>query len=354
MEKIFPTKAYNVFMTVSSEAWGETKNGELMHLFSLNDEITVTISDYGGTITSIQTPDRRGKMGEVVLGFDSIEGYLNTSFYHGATIGRFANRIGGGTIKIDGVLYRLPLNDGVNHLHGGFKGFDKRAWTPEVIDEASLKLSYISHDKEEGYPGTLRSSITFTVIGDRLEVDYVAISDKPTVVNLTNHAYFNLGSSETVLHHVLWIDADNYTPVNDTLIPLGFLEPVEGTPFDFRYPIQIGSRIDEDNIQLKRAKGYDQNFALNNMGNPQVSVSDPLSGRVLEISTTMPGVQFYTGNFLDGKEIGRSGLIEFRSGLCLETQFFPDSPNKPSFPSPLLRPGEKYIEKTVYRFTVMS
>jgi aldose 1-epimerase len=255
---------------------------------------------------------------------------------------------------LDDVRYDLPLNDGVNSLHGGFEGFDKRVWDAEIIDDVSLRLSLVIPDGEEEYPGTLDASIVFTVVGDRLEVDYFASTDKPTVVNLTNHVYFNLGDSETILEHDLWMDADLYTPVNNGLIPTGVLEPVEGTPFDFRDSTRIGSRIDDDHPQLVLGNGYDHNYVLNQVMNPQITVTEPTSGRVLEVSTTMPGVQFYTGNFLDGKEMGRNGPIGFRGGLCLETQFYPDSPNKPDFPSPVLRPGGKYIEKTVYRFTVVS
>ena len=276
-----------------------------------------------------------------------MEGYLCSGFYHGATIGRYANRVHEG-FTLDGVRYDLPPNDGINHLHGGFKGFDKHVWSAE-IDDDSLCLSLVSPDGEEGYPGTLVTSVTFSVIGDRLEVDYFASTDKPTIVNLVNHAYFNLNGSDTILDHLLWIDADHYTPVNRDLIPTGSLEYVNGTPFDFRESTRIGARINQENPQLKRGNGYDHNYVLNQVKNPQIEVTEPKTGRVLEISTTMPGVQFYTGNFLDGSENGRDGPINFRSGLCLETQFFPDSPNNPDFPSPVLRPDEKYIEKTVYR-----
>ena len=340
-------------MSVSVEPWGYAPSGEPLHLFTLGDEIVVKVSDYGGTITSIQAPDRLGVLGEVVLGFDSVDGYLGSSFYHGATIGRYCNRIGGGKLVIDGNTYQLPLNNGVNHLHGGFKGFDKRVWTPEIIDDA-LRLSYLSVDGEEGYPGNLSVSVTFRVVGDRLEVDYQASTDKPTVVNLTNHMYFNLGGSETILDHVLWIDADSFSPVDENLIPVGEHQIVEDTPFDFSSPARIGARINTDDVQLVRGNGYDHNFVLNQVRNPQIMVSEPNTGRALEISTTMPGVQFYTGNFLDGSDVGRSGALGFRSGLCLETQYFPDSPNKPDYPSTLLLPGGKYIEKTVYRFTVMN
>ena len=342
-----------VFMSISYKQWGSIDD-EPVYLYTLSDEIVVKICNYGGTIVAIQAPDRSGKLDDVVLGFDGLAGYLGSGFYHGATIGRYSNRIGGGGFTLDGVRYNLPRNDGLNHLHGGFKGFDKRVWGAEILDDASLRLSLVSSDGEEGYPGVLDVSVVFTVIGDRLEVEYFAITDKPTVVNLTNHAYFNLGGLETILGHDLWIDADYYTPVNDGLIPTGVLESVGETPFDFRESTRIGSRIGGDHHQLILGNGYDHNYVLNQVGNPQMAVTEPNSGRVLEVSTTMPGVQFYTGNFLDGSETGRDGPINLRSGLCLETQFYPDSPNKPDFPSPVLRPGERYIEKTVYRFSVVS
>ena len=341
-------------MSVSVEPWGRAPTGEAVDLFSLSDEIAVKISNYGGAITSIRAPDRGGVLDEVVLGFDAFDGYLGSRSYHGATIGRYANRIGGGKITIDGKQYNLPLNDGVNHLHGGVKGFDKRVWMSEIIDEEALRLQYLSRDGEEGYPGNLRAGVTFRVIADRLEVDYQAATDMPTVVNLTNHSYFNLGGSRTILDHRLWVDADSFTPVDENLIPVGAHQSVVDTPFDFTELSMIGERIGADDIQLSRGNGYDHNFVLNQVNNPQIVLSEPVSGRVLEISTTMPGVQFYTGNFLDERDIGRDGPIGFRSGLCLETQYFPDSPNQPDYPSTLLRPGEKYIEKTVYRFTVVS
>ena len=341
-------------MSVSVEPWGRAPGGEVVDLFTLRDEIVVKVSNYGGTLVSVRAPDRGGVLDEVVLGFDAIDGYLGSPFYHGATIGRYANRIGGEKITIDGKQYNLPLNDGVNHLHGGVRGFDKRVWVPEIIDEDALRLQYLSRDGEEGYPGNLMVSVTFRVIADRLEVDYQASTDIPTVVNLTNHSYFNLCGSGSILDHRLWVDADSFTPIDETLIPVGAHQSVADTPFDFTELSRIGERIGDDDIQLSRGNGYDHNYVLNQVNNPQIVLFEPVSGRVLEVSTTMPGVQLYTGNFLDGSDIGRSGPIGFRSGLCLETQYFPDSPNHPDYPSTILRPGEKYIEKTVYRFTVMS
>ena len=340
-------------MDVTSEPWGMTPSEEKVELFTLTDEISVKISNYGGTIVSILAPDRSGEMGDVVLGFNAIEGYLNSGFYLGATIGRYANRIANGGFTLDGKGYELAKNNGPNHLHGGVCGFDKVVWVPELL-ESGLRLLYKSPDMEEGYPGTLDASVTFTVRGDSLEIDYLAGTDKPTVVNLTNHVYFNLTGGGSVLGHRLWIDADYYSPINESLIPLGNHKEGEGSPFDFRDGAVVGGRINDDHVQLIRGGGYDHNYVLNQINNPQIRVTDPESGRVLEVSTTMPGVQFYTGNFLDGSDTGRNGPINRRSGLCLETQFFPDSPNQPDFPSTILRPGEKYIEKTVYRFTTVS
>ena len=340
-------------MDVTSEPWGITPRGEKVELFTLTDEITVKISNYGGTIISILAPDRSGEMEEVTLGFDTIGGYLDSGFYLGATIGRYANRIADGGVSLDGVYYDLAKNNGQNHLHGGIRGFDKVVWEPEWHG-SGLRMFYKSPDMEEGYPGTLDASATFTVRGDSLEVDYLAETDRPTVVNLTNHAYFNLASGGSVLGQRLWIDADYYSPVNENLIPLGEHEAVEGSPFDFRKEAEVGGRINDDHVQLARGGGYDHNYVFNQITNPQIRVTDTESGRALEVSTTMPGVQFYTGNFLDGSDNGRNGPINKRSGLCLETQFFPDSPNQQGFPSTVLRPGEKYIEKTVYRFTTVS
>ncbi len=340
-------------MQATSEPWGTTPSGENVKLFTLTAGITVKISNYGGTIVSIQAPDRSGEMGEVVLGFDGLDGYINSGFYLGATIGRYANRIADGGFTLDGDVYELAKNNGPNHLHGGIKGFDKVVWEHELL-RSGLRLSYRSADMEEGYPGTLDASVTFRLRGDSLEVDYLAVTDKPTVANLTNHAYFNLAGGGDIQGHRLWIDAEQYSPVNENLIPLGNHEDVKDTPFDFRERMEVGARISEDHVQLERGGGYDHNYVFNQITNPQIRVTEPESGRALEVSTTMPGVQFYTGNFLDGSDTGRNGPIKRRGGLCLETQFFPDSPNQPDFPSTVLRPGEKYIEKTVYRFTTVS
>lgn len=339
-------------MGVASEPWG-TFEGKEVKLFTILGDIEVRISNYGGTIVSIRAPDNHGNMGDVVLGFDSLAGYLNNKAYHGATIGRYANRIEEGRFELDGVEYNLAKNTGSDHLHGGLKGFDKVIWVPEIL-ENGVRMFYKSVDMEEGYPGTLDISVTFKVEGDSLMIDYYAETSKPTVLNLTNHAYFNLSEGGDAMGHKLWIDADKYTPMTDALIPLGELAPVDDTPFDFREGITVGDRIDGETVQLMRGGGYDHNYVLNQITNPQMSLTDPESGRVLEVSTTMPGVQLYTGNFLDGSEVGRNGPIKRRGGICLETQFFPDSPNNLDFPSTVLRPDEKYIEKTVYRFTTVS
>jgi aldose 1-epimerase len=339
-------------MSVTSEPWG-TFGGKDIQLFTITDEIEVKLTNYGGSIVSVRAPDRAGRMGDVMLGFDSLEGYLGNKTYQGATVGRYANRIKGGRFELDAVEYILAKNTGADHLHGGLKGFDKVAWTPDIL-ENGIRFYYKSVDMEEGYPGTLDVSVTFKVDGNSLAIDYYAETTKPTVLNLTNHAYFNLAGGGDAMGHRLWIDADQYTPMSDSLIPLGALESVDGTPFDFKEEHIVGDRINEENVQLKRGGGYDHNYVLNQITNPQMRLSEPESGRVVEVSTTMPGVQLYTGNFMDGSEVGRSGPIQWRGGICLETQFFPDSPNNPDFPSTVLRPGEKYIEKTVYRFTTVN
>lgn len=338
-------------MEIISEPWGSF-DGKEVFLFTLRDQIEVRISNYGGTVVSVRAPDSGGVLDDVVIGFDDLEGYISNSAYHGATVGRYANRIANGVFELEGVEYSLATNNPPNHLHGGKKGFDKVVWEPEILVDG-LKLTYRSADGEEGYPGTLEVSVTFRVEGDSLVIDYFAEASRATVVNLTNHMYFNLAREGDILNHVLWVDSDYYSPVNESLIPLEGNESVLGTPFDFKEPVKVGARIGEPHVQLKRGRGYDHNYVLNQITNPQIRLTEPSSGRVVEVSTTMPGVQFYSGNFLDGSDVSRKGPIEHRGGLCLETQFFPDSPNRPDFPSTVLRPGEKYIEKTVYRFTTV-
>ena len=320
----------------------------------------VRITNYGGRVVSILVPDRHGKMADVVLGFDNLDGYLGNNPFFGALVGRYANRIAKARFELNGVEYRLAQNDGPNSLHGGVKGFDKRLWTAHSSSQnpPALELTYVSADGEEGYPGQLTSKVTYTLTDtNELKIDYAATTDKDTVLNLTNHSYFNLvGEGQgDILKHEIQINADRFTPVNDTLIPTGELRKVEGTPFDFRKATAIGARIDADDEQIKFGRGYDHDFVLNRAGHSltlAARVTDPGSGRVLEVLTTQPGIQFYTGNFLDGKVRGKGGkAYPHRSAFCLETQHFPDSPNQPKFPTTELKPGEAYHQTTVYKFS---
>ncbi|HEY2431114.1 MAG TPA: aldose epimerase family protein [Vicinamibacterales bacterium] len=318
---------------------------------------------YGAIITSIKVPDKNGTIADVVLGFDSPEPYWHepTPPYFGAVVGRYGNRIAKGKFTLDGKSYTLPINNAPNSLHGGDKGFDKQVWTVTTKDAANLPsatFSRTSPDGEEGYPGTLQARVTYTLTDkNELIVDYHATTDKATPINLTQHSYFNLAGegSGTILDHVLTIDADRYTPVDTTLIPTGELAPVQGTPFDFRKPTAIGARINDPNPQLKNGSGYDHNWVLNRKAaglQHAVTVTDPKSGRTLDISTTEPGVQFYTGNFLDGTIKGKGGKVYvLRSALCLETQHYPDSPNQKNFPSTILQPGKSYDTRTVFAFS---
>jgi aldose 1-epimerase len=345
------------------ESWGQF-DGKQVNLYTLKNAggMEVKITNYGGTITSVKTPDRNKNFGDVVLGFDSLDGYTskaNTSYF-GALIGRYANRIGHGKFTLDGHEYQIPTNEGANMLHGGNKGFDKRVWDAKDVSTSSspaLELRYVSKDGEEGFPGTLTATVKYTLTAkNELRIDYSAVTDKDTVQNLTNHSYFNLSGpgSGTILEDKIMLAADRYTPVAKDLIPTGAIDSVAGTPFDFRKAAVIGSRIKDDNEQLKFANGYDQNFVLNRKGNSltlAARVEDPKSGRVLEVLTTQPGIQFYTGNFLNGSVSGIGGKYEFRSALCLETQHFPDSPNHSNFPSTELKPGQPFHSTTVYRFS---
>jgi aldose 1-epimerase len=317
---------------------------------------------YGAILVSVKVPDRSGTFADVVIGHDSLEGYLNRSRFFGALVGRYGNRIGGAQFTLDGRTYTLAKNNGANHLHGGVKGFDKQVWHGAVTKDArgpSITLTRTSPDGEEGYPGTLVVSVTYTVSEkNELIVDYRATTDKPTHVNLTNHSYFNLAGegSGDILAHRVTIDADHYTPGDAGQIPTGELAPVAGTPFDFRKETAVGARVDADHEQLRIGTGYDHNFVLRRSGPGlvhAVRVVDPASGRTMDVSTTEPGVQFYTGNKLDGSYNGKSGHVYGkRSALCLETQHFPDSPNKPAFPTTVLRPGQEYRSTTVYAFGV--
>ena len=334
-----------------------TKAVDIYTLTNANG-IEARIMTYGATIVSLKTPDRHGRLQNIVLGFDTLAPYLAGVPYFGATVGRYANRIAGGRFAIDGKTYQLPLNDGPNSLHGGTRGFDKRVWTAEVQGQA-LRLTYISADGEEGYPGRLTAHVTYRLgDDDTLTITFEAATTAPTPVNLANHAYFNLSGDpgRTILDHVLTIDAERFTPVSPTLIPTGELRGVAGTPFDFRAPTAIGSRIASGDEQLRIGKGYDHNWVLTKPRPGAMSraalLVDPASGRSLEVRTTQPGLQFYSGNFLDGKPAGGGTVFQHRTGLCLETQHFPDSPNHPDFPSTILRPGETYSQTTVLAFGV--
>ena len=337
--------------------FGET-DGKKVSLYTLtnNKGTQVTITNYGATITSFVTADKTGAKNSIVLGFNKLDGYLAKPPYFGATIGRYGNRIGKATFKLDGTTYNLKANNGKNHLHGGDKGFDKVVWdvAPFADSATSITLNYLSKDGEEGYPGNLKVGVTFTLTNENeLSINYTAETDKPTVLNLTNHSYFNLTGSvaNTILDHIMMIDADKYTPVDDGLIPTGELKAVAGTPFDFTTPTKIGARIDS----VKG--GYDHNYVLNKTGKSLsmvAVVTDSMSGRKLEVFTKEPGLQFYTGNFLDGKIKTDDGKpIIQHTAFCLETQHFPDSPNKPSFPSVVLRPGEKYETTTTYKVSLL-
>jgi aldose 1-epimerase len=346
-------------MSVKVEPFGKTADGQAVDIVTLTNGkcLTAKITTYGGIIVSVEAPDRNGKSGDIVLGFDKLDGYLKSHPYFGAIIGRYGNRIGGAKFTLDGLEYKLAANNGINSLHGGIKGFDKVVWKIEKAqakgNEAELELSYTSKDGEEGFPGNLKCIVTYTLTADnKLEMEYEATTDKPTVVNLTNHSYWNLAGQGNgdILGHKLMINADKYTPVDKDLIPTGELKSVKDTPMDFTKPMTIGSRIEQVDI-----KGYDHNYVLKGkVGKMKLvaRVYEPTSGRVMEIETTEPGVQFYTSNFLDGSLKGKEGKVYNKHGaLCLETQHYPDSPNKPEFPSVVLRPGEKYETETVHTFS---
>jgi aldose 1-epimerase len=348
--------------------FGNLATGETAQLFSFRNArgIEVQVTNYGGIITSIKTPDRAGRFADIVLGYDDLGGYLRNSPYFGAIVGRYANRIARGRFRLDGTTYSLAVNNGPNSLHGGLRGFDKVVWNAQTFQNPQgqgVTLDYTSRDGEEGYPGTLHVRVTYTLTFDnRLIVDYYATADKPTPINLSQHTYWNLAgnAARDILAHVLTIDADAITPVDSTLIPTGEIAPVADTPFDFRAPKAIGDRIDQRlNTQIRYGNGYDHNFVLNRDKATldglvhAARVVEPSTGRRLEIYTTEPGIQFYSGNFLDGSITGKAGSVyQFRYGLALETQHYPDSPNHPNFPSTILRPGQQYRSRTVFRFGI--
>jgi aldose 1-epimerase len=341
-----------------------TEDGQTVDLYILTNEsgFEAAITNYGGTVVSLKVPDRSGKLADVVLGYDSVNEYANGKSYFGAIIGRYGNRIAHGTFELGGVTYTLAENNGENHLHGGNQGFNKRLWTAKDVSGGAgpaLELTYLSKDGEEGYPGNLSVRVVYTLTShNELKIAYSATTDKPTILNPTNHSYFNLAGegNRDILQHQLVINADRFTPVDATLIPTGELRKVKGTPFDFSTPTAIGARINNDDEQLKFGKGYDHNWVLKGGQAGTLALAarvyEPKSGRVLEVWTTQPGVQFYTGNFLNADVHGKGGkTYGFRSALCLETQHFPDSPNHPDFPSTVLEPGQHYHSTTVYKFS---
>ena len=342
---------------VAKQAFGHAPDGTAVDLYTLADgRIEVGIMTYGGIIVSLRTPDRNGKLDDVVLGCDSVEQYVAQTAHFGGIIGRYANRIAHGSFQLDGKTYSIPRNDGDNALHGGPRGFDKVVWGAKRIPNG-IELSYVSKDGDQGFPGTLTTTVRYTLSGGALRIEYSATTDKDTVLNLTNHSYFNLkgqGNGD-VLGHVLKIDASRMTPVDANLIPTGELKSVEGTPFDFRTPHPIGERIDADDPQLHLGHGYDHNFILDHAPGQlaeAAEVYEPTSGRILRVLTTEPGVQLYTGNFLDGTITGKEGRVyQRRFAFCLETQHFPDSPNHSSFPTTELKPGQEFQSVTVFQFS---
>ncbi len=347
--------------SMKKEAYGKTQDGEAVDLYTLTNTsgMEARIMTYGGIVVSLKTPDRHGKLEDVVLGFDSLGPYLSGHPFFGALAGRYGNRIANGKFSLNGTEYTLARNNGKNHLHGGLKGFDKKVWKSTDVSTAdgpALELTYLSKDGEEGYPGNLSVTVTYRLTErNELKIDYLATTDQDTVVNLTNHSYFNLSGASDILQHQISINADRFTPVGEGLIPTGEIKPVKGTPLDFEQSTPIGARIDSDNDQLVLGKGYDHNFVLNHAPGElglAATVDEPTTGRVMEVLTTEPGVQFYTGNFLDGSLTGKGGRVyQRRSGFCLETQHFPDSPNHPNFPTTVLKAGQKYQTTTIYKFS---
>ncbi len=361
MGKVWPAlvlmMSLNAATKVVSGDFGKTRDGAPTRLYTLTNKsgVEVKITNYGGRVVSLKVPDKTGAMGDVVLGFDSLDGYVGDNPYFGALIGRYANRIGHAQFTLDGVLYKVPKNDGDNSLHGGLRGFDKVVWDSHALPDGGVELAYVSKDGEEGYPGKCTVKVVYHLTdANELKIEYAATTDKDTVVNLTNHSYFNLAGKGDILGHVLTLHADRFTPVDGGLIPTGELKDVSGTPFDFRKPTAIGERIEQNDAQLKLGKGYDHNWVLNKKDGElslAARVEEASSGRVMEVWTTQPGIQFYTGNFLDGTIKGKGGWVYARrSALCLETQHFPDSPNKPKFPSTVLKRGTEFKSTTVYKF----
>ena len=354
----------HVTRSMTRQPFGTTPSGEAVELITLTNTngIELRAMTYGAIIVSLKTPDRKGALGDIVLGFDSLAGYVKSSPYFGAVVGRYANRIAKGRFALDGHTYTLAVNNGPNALHGGLKGFDKVVWradTSRTAEGSSITFHYVSKNGEEGYPGTLSATVTYTLTNaNELQIAYEATTDKATPVNLTQHSYFNLAGGGPVLGHQLTVAADRYVPIDSTLIPTGELLPVKGTPFDFTTTHAVGERIDAAHEQIRFGGGYDHTLVLTRGDTGLVSAAmlvDPSSGRTLVVRTTEPGIQFYTGNFLDGTLTGKGGVVyQRRTGLCLETHHFPDSPNHAAFPSTILRRGNTYRSRTVWSFGVAS
>ena len=352
-------------MNVTKQAFGKMPDGAPVGLYTLTNAngLEAKITTYGGAVVSLLAPDQSGNLDDIVLGLETLEEYIEESPYFGCIAGRYANRIAQGKFTLNDVEYTLAQNDGENHLHGGLKGFDKVVWAAEERssdDGVGLKLTYLSKDGEEGYPGNLSVEVVYTLTNaDELRIEYLATTDKDTIVNLTNHTYFNLadGGAGDILGHELMLNAGRFTPIDDTLIPTGELRSVEGAPMDFRQLTPIGARIEQDDEQLRFGGGYDHNWILNSADGSLVlaaRVQEPITGRVMEVYTTEPGIQFYSGNFLDGSITGKGGKVyQKRNGFCLETQHFPDSPNQPNFPLAVLKPGQTYQTTTIFKFMVL-
>lgn len=363
---VMPAYAKDTMTTIHKTPFGHTADGAAIDAYTLTNKsgMEARLMTYGATLVSLTAPDRKGHMANVVLGFDNAAPYVAGVPFYGATIGRFANRIADGQFTLDGKTYHLPKNDGPNSLHGGSKGFDKRLWKAEPFESAQgpgVKFTYVSADGEEGYPGEVTVHVTYQLRNDNaLSIAYEATTTKATPINLTNHAYFNLSGdfNKPILDEVVQIHAEKFTPVNDKLIPTGELRPVAGTPFDFRKPMVIGARIEAKDEQITFARGYDDNWVLEKPHAGAMTtaalVTDPGTGREIEVKTTEPGIQFYTGNFMDGKPAGTGTVFKHRTGLTLETQHFPDSPNQPSFPSTILKPGKTFKSETIYLFRTVK
>ena len=342
----------------SKHSFGRLKDGREAHKYKLTNAngLEAEVTNYGAILIALRIPDANQTIDDIVLGYDILDEYVADANYFGCTVGRYANRIAGGKVRIDGTDHQLTKNDGDNHLHGGVHGFNKKLWDAQA-ERGSIRLTYMSPDGVEGYPGNLTATVRYALTDrDELKIEYHAVTDRATHCNLSHHSYFNLAGAGTgdITGHRLTIHARRFTPIREGLIPTGELQTVTGTPMDFTQPIEIGARIDDDHAQLRLGEGYDHNWALDNPGlsTPAATVYEPTSGRVMELYTTEPGLQLYTGNFLGGKTKGKHGKrYPHRGGLCLEAQHYPDSPNQPRFPGTLLRPGETYRQTTIYKFT---